>query len=286
MDVKDLLVEKNIEFKSRGKDYVVRCLSPDHEDIHPSLKIDKISGIFQCWSCGFSGDIFSYFNINKKKFIDIKVQEVIEKIRKLIATKSQTIPLDAVPFTSDYRNIKGTTFKHFKAFISDSLMEGRIIFPIYDINDNLVVFQGRYIYSDLDPKYKNDPPDTPFPLYPAIVKPIKGSIILVEGLFDAINLYDKGLTNVVCTFGTVFGTVKKDEKRRKNIDRLLPYKYQGVDTVYIMFDGDDPGKKAATNLKEYISSIFFTETIDLPEHLDPGKLSQEQINKLRIQLYD
>ena len=31
---------------------------------------------------------------------------------------------------------------------------------------------------------------------------IQGSAILVEGIFDMINLHDKGLTNAVCCFGT------------------------------------------------------------------------------------
>lgn len=286
MDIKEILESKKIEYKSRGRDYVIRCLNPDHEDKNPSLRVDKISGLFQCWSCGFSGDIFKYFNINKKRFIDLRVQEVLEKINKLIRIPTQEMPLDAVPFETEFRKIRGETFKKFKAFTSDSLMEGRLIFPIYDIHDNLIVFQGRYLYSELDPKYKNEPENTPFPLYPAVIVPIKGSIILVEGIMDAINMYDKGFTNVVCTFGTAFGSVKKDLKRRKNIDRLLPYMYQGVDTIYIMYDGDDAGRTAAENLKSYIGSVFFTETIDLPDGRDPGSFSQSDADKLRGLLYE
>ena len=35
-----------------------------------------------------------------------------------------------------------------------------------------------------------------------LVKPIQGKVILVEGIYDMLNLQDKGLTNAVCTFGT------------------------------------------------------------------------------------
>ena len=40
------------------------------------------------------------------------------------------------------------------------------------------------------------------PFCPAKVKPIQNRVILVEGIFDALNLWDKGLKNTVCCFGT------------------------------------------------------------------------------------
>ena len=52
------------------------------------------------------------------------------------------------------------------------------------------------------PKYLISPPQAKLPLYPASVKPIKGRVILVEGIFDMINLFDKGLPNAICCFGT------------------------------------------------------------------------------------
>ena len=63
----------------------------------------------------------------------------------------------------------------------------------------IVAFQSRTT-GDQQPKYLNTPPGSKFPLFP-IVKPIQGRIILVEGVFDVINLHDKGLTNAVCCFG-------------------------------------------------------------------------------------
>ena len=66
MDVKEILEKRNIQYKTRGRDYQVRCLNPEHEDTHPSMNIDKISGVFNCLSCGYAGDLYKYFKINLK----------------------------------------------------------------------------------------------------------------------------------------------------------------------------------------------------------------------------
>lgn len=285
MEVVTLLKERGINYQSRGRDYVIRCLNPAHEDVHPSMRIDKITGLFNCPSCGFGGDIYGYFNINKEKFIDIKVEKLREKIQKILSTKSIALPLDAKEFTGSFRGIKESTIKKFGAFTSDSLMEGRIIFPIYDYFGRTVGFQGRYIYSDVDPKYEFYPHNMTVPLYPSDIKPINNSIILVEGIFDMLNMHDKGLTNTVCTFGTVFGSVKKKYKKRENLERLMFFKYQGIDSIYVMYDGDKSGRDAAENLIEYAQSKFSIDSIDLDDGVDPGKLTQDQIFRLRGLLY-
>lgn len=289
MDVKEILEKRNIKYKTRGRDYQIRCLNPEHEDTHPSMNIDKISGVFNCLSCGYAGDIYKYFKINKEKYIAQKAELLSEKIKKLINNRPLNYPLDAVHFREGYRNIKPETFRKFGAFTSKSKelgMEGRIIFPIFDMNGKIKVFQGRYQYSDLDPKYKNHPKEIALPLYPPTPELLSNSIILVEGFYDMLNLHDKGLTNAVCVFGTAFGNVKKVSKQKINIEKLLIYKYQGVEKIYIMFDDDGPGKGSADNLQEYISSIFTTEIIQLWDGLDPGKLTESQVMKIKEDIYD
>ena len=288
MDVKEILEKRNIEFKSRGRDYQVRCFNPRHEDHNPSMNIDKISGLFNCLSCSYAGDIYKYFNINKEKYIDEKAEQVAKKIKALLNTRELSLPLDAVHYRGNFREIGSDTYRKFGAFTSESQeigMEGRLVFPIYDINGRIVVFQGRFMYSELDPKYKNYPRETALPLYPQVISMMENSIILVEGFYDMLNLHDKGLTNAVCTFGTSFGHIKKTYKQKINIERLLLYKYQGADKIYIMYDGDAAGNAAAENLQKYLSSTFTTEIIQLDEGKDPGSMKDYEVLKLRERLY-
>ena len=54
MTVEELLVEEKIAFKQSPADFVVHCLNPEHDDSNPSMRIDKITGVFNCFSCGLS----------------------------------------------------------------------------------------------------------------------------------------------------------------------------------------------------------------------------------------
>lgn len=76
---------------------------------------------------------------------------------------------------------------------------------------------------------------------------------------------------MVCAFGT--NTLQNDTKQK-----LLPFKAQGITHVYLMFDGDEAGRKAAKLLKPLIEAEeFVVEIVDLPDDTDPGELDAEDI---------
>ena len=55
MKIENLLESRGISFKDKGKDLLVVCLNPDHDDSSPSMYIDKEQGIYHCYACGFKG---------------------------------------------------------------------------------------------------------------------------------------------------------------------------------------------------------------------------------------
>ena len=61
MTVQDLLVKKKIDYQVSGRDYLVRCFNPEHEDNSPSMRIDQVLGIFNCLSCGYKGNLFYFY---------------------------------------------------------------------------------------------------------------------------------------------------------------------------------------------------------------------------------
>ena len=61
MNVEDLLTEKNIHFLAKGRDYVIKCINPEHDDSNPSMRVHRIDGRFHCFSCGYKGNIFTHF---------------------------------------------------------------------------------------------------------------------------------------------------------------------------------------------------------------------------------
>ena len=177
----------------------------------------------------------------------------------------------------NWRGIKPDTYKHFEAFMHhDSQFNGRVVFPIRDITGKVVAFNGRHMTMTETPKYLIYPPQAKLPLYPSTVNPIKGRVILVEGIFDMINLFDKGLSNAICCFGT----------RNIDADKLAILKMQNIEGVDIMFDGDDAGQTAAEEIKGLAERVGLTSrNINLGNNIDPGGLPEIKVADVRKRLY-
>jgi len=274
--VLDLLNEKGIPFKVSGQDYVTTCLSPEHDDKSPSFRIDKVTGIFHCFSCGFKGNLFKHFGI-LTNHSSIKVAKLKEKLKGLkVSFEGQPLPEGATPYTQAYRGVRPETLRHFGAFTTyrEELLADRIVFPITDIRGKNLLFVARHMLSNGNPRYVNFPKNVEMPLFPVRYDKHYKSVVLVEGIFDLLNLYDKGLKNVACCFGT--NTLQKDLALK-----LLPLKAQGITKVYLLFDGDDAGKEAAEKLLPLIEEQnFVVEAITLAEGDDPGDLDQENVDMI------
>ena len=274
MTVEELLRQKGIVFVPKGKDFVVKCLNPEHEDNNPSMRIDQIDGRFNCFSCEFKGNLFSFFG-EKVSGLQIKRELLKKKIQEKRAENiGLSFPTDYIPYIGNWRDISPKTYKKFEAFEhAGQDYVSRINFPIRDISGKIVAFQGRHT-SGGTPKYKFSPSGVKLPLFPQ-VSPRMGDIILVEGIYDVINLHDKGIENVLCCFGT----------NNINEDKLGMLKMQGVSRLATFFDGDEPGQKAATNIKVMCEKVgLVTRNITLKD-LDPGALTETQVRKLETRLY-
>ncbi len=142
---------------------------------------------------------------------------------------------------------------------------GRIIFPIFDVNHQVIGFGGRVLDDSL-PKYINTP-ETPlyhkgYSLYglDSAFRNIReeGLAIIVEGYMDMLALRQHGISNVVATLGTAFTS--------NQIRRLKGYTKE----VIVLFDPDDAGREAA--LKSF--PLFLNEGVSakvlvLPQGEDP-----------------
>jgi DNA primase len=278
MDVQQLLEQKKIPFVASGRDFKVKCLNPEHDDGNPSMRIDRLTGIFGCFSCGFKGNIFSFFD-EKANFLQQKRELFKRKLHKKLAENiGLNIPKNAVPFQRSWRNISAETYKHFDAFEhNDSDYIGRVVFPIRSVSEKILGFNGRSLTPEKTPKYMITPPGSEFPLFPARVKVHQGHVILVEGIFDMLNLYDKGLENVVCAFGT----------QKVTKDKLVLLKVQGVTCIDVLFDNDDAGREATKKVVDLIESLeMTTRTVTLPKSVnDAGELTAQQVLKLKEVLY-
>lgn len=274
MNVQELLDSKEIVYIPKGKDFLVRCLNPDHEDKNPSMRVDQVTGVFNCFSCGYKGSIFSLYG-EKANQLQMKRQMVKKKIgNKMAETVGLMFPEGHMPYVGNWREISPETYRKFEAFqhAGDDFV-GRIVFPIRDISRRVVAFNGRHTSAGI-PKYKIVPSGAKVPFYPQ-VKPIKGKIILVEGIYDVLNLYDKGLKNCVCSSGT----------NNVSEEKLNLLKIQGVEGIDVFFDGDEAGQTGAEKVKELCEKVGLTTRNIYLKDLDPGSLTEAQVKKLEKKLY-
>lgn len=275
MQVEELLTKQGLNYIPSGKDVKIHCLNPEHDDNDPSLRIDRITGAYHCFSCGFKGNIFKYFEVKGNALLIAKEKLKRKISRKMVENVGYDMPEGIVPFIKEWRGINADTYRKFGAFKhSDPDFVGRVVFPIRNISGKIVAFIGRHETSNFDPRYKIVPGSTPLPFFP-IVKPIQGRVILVEGIFDMLNLHDKGLTNAVATFGTK--TVTKE--------KLVLLKVQGVSGIDLFFDNDTAGHDAAVEVRELAEKLDLVVNTISAKVADPGELTASQVIKLGETLY-
>jgi DNA primase len=133
----------------------------------------------------------------------------------------------------------------------------RIVFPIFDLNRQVIGFGGR-VMDDTLPKYLNSP-ETPvynksrslYGLHLAKARCREAeSVFIVEGYFDAIALHQHGLVNTVATLGTSLTA--------EHVRMLRGY-IGAKGKAVLVYDSDEAGIKAARRSvevfdKEYVNA--------------------------------
>lgn len=276
MTVEELLKKQKISYKVSGRDFLVSCLNPNHADDSPSMRIDKVLGIFHCLSCGHKGNLFYLYGEQEDK--RTKATELIyRRIADIrIASTGLQIPTNSCPVERPFR-VSQETLAEFEAFeCASTEYLGRMMFPIRSIRGTIVAFHGRAEDPFVTPKYKTYPKGATLPLFPLHKsKPEQGRYLIVEGIFDLLNLWDNGFRNVICCFGA--GNISSS--------KLQVLKMAGADGIDICFDPDDPGQEAAERLKELAEDSFLkVRNINL-KNVDPGELPPTRATKLREKLY-
>jgi DNA primase len=271
--VEDLLSERGIYYQISGKDVKIKCLNPDHDDRNPSMRIDRILGVFHCFSCGYKGSLFQHYGVEVSQ-TGLRREKLRRKINDIRSSGvGLVLPEGSTPFKRDWRGISACTYEKFEAFYNiGTNFNGRVNFPIRDASGRIIAFQGRDETGTLPNKYMFTPSGVKLPLFP-MAEPIQGKVILVEGIFDMLNLHDKGLTNAICCFGV----------NNFNEQKLELLKISGVTGLDLIFDGDEAGKGAADRIKK-LAGDFPVRQVGLRSG-DPGDLNLQQVQNIRRRLY-
>lgn len=148
------------------------------------------------------------------------------------------------------------------------IYKNRIMFPLMDLNGNVVAFSGRIYNEKSDNKYINTSETDIFKkgnlLYNYHIAKEEArkekSIIVVEGFMDVIRLSTIGVRNVVALMGTAL------TKNQANLIRKLS------SNIILMFDGDGAGDKATLSfINAFDDSDATIKVVRLEDNLDPDE---------------
>ena len=279
-----------------------------HNESNPSAGVNIDNNIYNCFSCGSSGDLsWLCYNSNKDEFKSVaKAREFLEKRYKVKFDEENE--LDFIDF-NDYDEVKNNkkiklkkskertvlpiktlapyrsgkeTYKYFfsRGFTKQTMIDfkvGRdivnktVTVPIFYEDKQLAGVIGRYISKNC-PKnerykvYDFEKNSVTFPQDKLEVK--DNTIILVEGLLDALWLHQNGFTNAQAILG--------NKVTRKQAKFLL----SKANTFIRMFDNDEGGERAKQSYDRYLKGCK-TYDIKYPSNKkDPQECSKIEIQEM------
>jgi DNA primase len=155
----------------------------------------------------------------------------------------------------------------------------RIIIPIFDLDGELVSFQGRDITGDAEKKYLFPPgfASTGSIIYNGQNAMGAEHIVIGEGVFDVmatkIALDTQMALRDIVPVGS-FGKHLSFGDESSQIAKLMTMKERGLKIITIMWDGEPKALEAAADVALKLKSFGFTSRVAvLPEGRDPNEVA-------------
>ena len=217
-------------------------------------------------------NIKEYFynrGIQEKTITDFKIGFANDSWNDLFNHLKTKFSSDLINKSGLFINSKKGTFDRFR---------NRIIFPIRNKSNKIVGFGGRDISGNDPAKYLNSPETQIYnkseilyglPESKDLIRKEK-TAFLVEGYMDLIQLHQNGIKNIVASSGTSL-TIEQVSQLKKF-----------VDNVFIVYDGDNAGRKASIAASyNLLRGGINPKIIEIPNQQDPDSFVKNNgINNL------
>ena len=233
-------------------------------------RFDKYKNIIKVYNEFFHNQLFEKKNFFALDYLKKRglTDEIIKKFRlgfvpknnNFIEQLSKKFSLEDIKLTGLYYIIEKN-----KKLVDR--FSNRIIFPIYNLSDDVIAFGGRIINNNNLAKYINSP-ETEFykkgrQLFNLnFAKEERGStkeVVIVEGYMDVISLYSNGIKNVISNSGTAI---------TENQINLI---WKFFSNPIICLDGDNSGQQAAIRIAERLFPLINEESKIFFSILDKGR---------------
>jgi DNA primase len=279
--------------RKSGKGFSARC--PFHNDRTASFSMTA-TGLWICGGCKAKGNIFTFHSKlgggkldwkESLKALGMQLDNSKYDKPKRAGKGTISLPADFTTYLNEEavppaiaKRLSWDTINHFCLGSSETFMnKGRCVIPIH-FEGNMIGYHSRALSNDMEPRYYNpggfDIKDNVFN-YDSCAK--RSEVIVVEGAFNAMSMWEKGFKNAIAVFGTMFTA-----KQLNKIYSLSPK------SVVICFDRDPSkikngkeeghqGQKATKKFGESFSELIPTYVMPLPMSKDPNDLDKESLHK-------
>lgn len=237
------------------------CINPLHNDSSPSaFTIFKETEVFShCKSCGhtLAGTKFYDFlevGYDEKQFFHQQIKNMLKqaepKLEKQIAPVY--LPIKDKDFNKTYRGISPETYKKVGAYstFNETFYQKRIIFPIYNINNELILFEAVSTNKNIQPKVlRNKGVDTSQIFGFEHLLGDSDSVFICEGIYNSLSFMELGYDSVF-NFGVA--SIR---------DKIKTLHLKGVKNIILAGDADSAGKQFSKEcyhlLKHNFNVTFF-----------------------------
>lgn len=306
VDVEKLLQHYNAQRVKRSGIHV-RCNCPIHGGDNPSAFVfNTETKLWYCHTgCNAGGDIFNFvmvmedvdfmrsaeliaemfdievdwdaLEVEESQFAD-EAQAFIKQHKQRLAEMVQLpeYKIDCkVARIKDFRNYSAEAITFWKLYLAKTGdLSDRVIIPLDDSNKRLVGCSGRRTKADQAAKWMHKPDGMKTGHILAGLGRNKTAIlekmelIVTEGLFDAIRVWDYGYRNVASTL-----SANMTERQVREIQKV-------AFSVILAFDNDVAGRNATRKAIELLGNNTDIRIIDIPSQFkDVDELSKEQFDQ-------
>jgi DNA primase len=287
-----LLRHYEVRLRRSGRDqYRGRC--PIHQgEGRDAFHANLSKNVFHCFSCGAGGTVLDFVAAMEGCTLREAALKVVGEVAPAgnprstagasqLVTEKRRAPaplgfrLHDVNTAHSYlaaRGIERRTAEEFGVGVyhGPGLFTGRLVIPIHNERGELIAYCGRALDGS-EPRYRFPPgfakSEILFNLHRAVAAE-DPAVVVVEGFFDCLKVYQAGIHSVVALMGAALYTSQRTA--------LL----QRFRRVVLLLDGDPAGRRATTEIAARLRSHASVQTIHLAAQRQPDQFSSEAIRQL------
>lgn len=273
------LEQNNLKYIDRDNKISHQCVNPSHQENSPSAFTVLESGneYNHCSSCNFHMNTESLYKFlelgfdEKLMFVN-QIKNMLKQAEPKLEKESAQVflPIKDKYFNKTYRGISPETYKRVGAYstFSGTFYQKRIIFPIYNVNNQLILFEAVSTNKNIQPKVlRNKGVDTSKLFGFEHLLGESDTIFITEGLFSALSFWELGYQGV---FNMGVATIK---------DKIKTLHIKGIKNILLVGDNDPSGKQFNKEcyhlLKHNFNTTFFQFPYNSPEKCDSNDLLKQ-----------